>query len=91
MGAGWRTLAKPSAGAPGDALRGRVRRDELGMLGLQRDEFAPQRVVLRVADLRVVEHVIAVRVVVDRSPQRVEPLRDAVSHPSASPFPIKLP
>ena len=84
-------LGETLARRAGHALRGRVRRDELGMLGFQRDEFAPQRVVLGVADLRVVEDVIAVRVVVDRSAQRVEPLRDAVSHPSASPFPIKLP
>ena len=48
-----------------DALRRRVRRHELGMLGLDRPQLVDQNVVLVVADLRVVEDVVAVAVVVE--------------------------
>ena len=48
-----------------DALRGRVRGDELGVRVLQSCELVVERVVLRVGDLRVVEDVIAVEVVVE--------------------------
>ena len=48
-----------------DALRRRVRRDQLGMLGLDRAQLVEQLVVLVVADLRIVEDVVAVAVVVE--------------------------
>ena len=48
-----------------DALRRRVGRDELGVLGLDRAQLVEQRVVLVVADLGVVEDVVAVAVVVE--------------------------
>ena len=43
-----------------DALRRRVRVGEVGARGLQRQQFAEERVVLRVGDERSVENVIAV-------------------------------
>jgi hypothetical protein len=48
-----------------DALRRRVRRDELGMLGLDRPQLVEQGVVGVVADLGVVEDVVAVPVVLE--------------------------
>ena len=47
------------------ALRGRVRRAQLGMLALELAQLVEQAVVLVVADDRVVEHVVAVRVVLE--------------------------
>jgi hypothetical protein len=47
-----------------DALRRRVRRDELGVRRLDRAQLVEQRVVFVVADLGVVEDVVAVAVVV---------------------------
>jgi hypothetical protein len=55
-----------------DALRRRVGRDELGVLGLERLQLAVQRVVLVVADLRVVEDVVAMCVVVELRAQLVD-------------------
>jgi hypothetical protein len=52
-----------------DALGGRIGRDELGMLLLERLQLVIERVVLVVADLGVVEDVVAVGVVVDRLAQ----------------------
>ena len=43
-----------------DPLRRRVGRDELGVLGLERPQLVEQLVVLVVADLGVVEDVVAV-------------------------------
>lgn len=54
---------------PGDTLRRAVGGDEFGEGGLELGEFADQRVVLRVGDLGSVEDVVAVGVVVDRSPE----------------------
>ena len=48
-----------------DALRRRIGREQLGMLGLQRLEFAEQRIELGVGDRRRVEHVVAVVVAFD--------------------------
>ena len=47
------------------ALRRRIGRDQLGMLRLDRPQLVDQRVVLIIADLRIVEHVVAVAVVVE--------------------------
>ena len=58
-------LREPGDGLVADALRRRVRRDQLGVLGLERLQLAEQRVVDVVADLRVVEDVVAVVVVGD--------------------------
>src|SRR5438309_8858177 len=52
-----------------DPLGGRVGRDELGMLALDRLELVVERVVGVIADLGIVEHVVAVRVIVDRLPE----------------------
>ena len=54
-----------------DPLRGRVRRDQLGMLGLDRPQLVQQRVVDVVADLRIVEHVVPVAVVLELLAQLV--------------------
>ena len=51
------------------ALGRRVGRDQLGMIGLEGLELVEQRVVDVVADLGIVEHVIAVAVVLDLAPQ----------------------
>src|SRR5881396_1068980 len=51
------------------ALGGRVGRAQLGMRLLERLEAAEERVVLRVGDLRVVEHVVAVVVALDLAPE----------------------
>ena len=48
-----------------DALGGRIGGDELGMLLLEGLQLVVERVVLVVADLRVIENVVAVGVVVD--------------------------
>ncbi len=56
-----------------NALRRRVRRDQLRVLRLQAAQFAHQSVVLRVGDLGLVEHVIAVVVVVDLGAQFLHP------------------
>ena len=50
-----------------DPLRRRVRRDQLGMVGLDRPQLVEQRVVLVVADLGIVEDVVAVAVVVEHA------------------------
>ena len=60
----WRTFSQRRDGLAADALGRRVRRDELGVLGLERAQLVEQRVVVVVADLRVVEDVVAVAVVV---------------------------
>src|SRR5450759_1077643 len=43
-----------------DALRRRIRRHDLGMLPLERDELLHQPIVLGVRNLRLVGHVVAV-------------------------------
>ena len=48
-----------------DALRRRVGRDETGIGLLERDELVVELVVLGVGDLRIVEDVVAVEVVVE--------------------------
>ena len=65
IGCRWRTFVEPGDGLVADALRRRVGRDQLGVLGLERLQLAEQRVVDVVADLRVVEDVVAVVVVRD--------------------------
>jgi hypothetical protein len=54
---------------PAHTLRGRVRRDQLGMLGFERPQLVQQGVVLVIADLGIVEHVVAVAVVLELPPQ----------------------
>ena len=65
----------------GDALGRRFRRDEFGVGGFQRLQFAQQPVVLGVRDLRVVEHVIAVVVVIDLVPELANALGGRVHRP----------
>jgi hypothetical protein len=48
-----------------DPLRRRVRGDQLGVLGFQSPQLVDQRVVLVVADLRIVEDVVAVAVMIE--------------------------
>ena len=52
-----------------DPLRRRVRRAQLLVVGLEVAQLVQQRVVLRIRDLRVVEDVVAVAVVLELSPQ----------------------
>ena len=52
-----------------DPLRRRVRGDQLGMLGLKRAQLVEERVVLVVADLGIVENVIAIAVMVELTAQ----------------------
>jgi hypothetical protein len=58
-------LREPGRRDPADALRRRVRRAQLGVTVLQLAQLAQQLVVILVADLRVVEDVIAVVRLVD--------------------------
>jgi hypothetical protein len=53
----------------GHALRGRVGRDEIGMLGLEPLELVQQRVELGVRDLGGVQDVVALFVVADLLPK----------------------
>ena len=64
-----RDLLQPPHRAAPDALRGRVGHKQLGVRGLQRPQFIEQRVVLVVPDEGIVEHVVAVGVVLDHAPQ----------------------
>ena len=57
-------------------LRRRVGGDELGMVTLERAQLVQQRVIDVVADLGVVEHVVAVVVVVELSLELAGALRD---------------
>src|SRR2546422_4731651 len=51
-------LGEGVGGRTPHSLRWRVRRDQLRVLRLQLDQLAEERVVLRVSDLRMVEHVV---------------------------------
>ena len=61
--------------APAHALRRGVGRPQLGVLPLQRPQLVEQRVVGVVADLGVVEDVVAVVVVLDDPPELGRPGR----------------
>ena len=61
-------LAEPPGGLRPHTLRGGIRRAQLGVLLLERHELAQQVVVLGIGDLRVVEDVIAVVVVLEQAP-----------------------
>ena len=63
------TSPKAPLGVARDALSRRVRRDELGICGLERAQLAHQAVVLGVRNLRIIEHVIAVVVLRRSAPQ----------------------
>ena len=67
-------LAEPFRRRGSDALRRRVGGDELGMLVLDRLQLVVQRVVGGIRELRVVEDVVAVEVVLDEAPQLLGPL-----------------
>ena len=58
-------LQAPPRGSPPTRCVGESGRAQLGVLGLQRAQLVEQRVVLVVADLRVVEDVVAVVVEVE--------------------------
>ena len=76
MGTLWRTLAKPSSALAAHALGGRIGRQQLGVLRLQLLQFAEQLVVLGVRDLRLVQHVVAMRVVMQQLAQRIDAFLD---------------
>ena len=59
------------------ALGGRVRGQQVGVLGLEVAQLVEQRVVLGVRDLRVVEDVVAVAVVIELLAQLADPLLGA--------------
>ena len=63
MGREWRTFWKPSRRLAADALRGRVGRDELGVVGLEPLELVHERVVFGVGNFGRVEDVVEVLVV----------------------------
>jgi hypothetical protein len=63
-----------------DPLRRRIRRPQLRVLLLQRPQLVQQRVVLVVADLRVVEDVVEVVVVGEDLPQLRRPLLGRCAH-----------
>ena len=59
---------------------------QLRVLGLDRPQLVEQRVVVVVADLRVVEHVVAVAVVLELPPQLGGALRVVLRNRLASPL-----
>ena len=63
IGCRWRDLLEPRDRLGADALGRRVGRDELRVVALDRAQLVEQRVVVVVADLGVVEDVVAVVVV----------------------------
>ena len=63
---------KTIQGLAADALCGRVRRDQLRMRGLQRLQLLEQAVVFGIGDLRIVQHVVAVRVRMQLAAQRLQ-------------------
>ena len=77
IGEGWSTFSNLSEGGSADALGRGVGGRELGIL-LELEELVEEPVELRVRDLRLVEDVVAVEVVVDQS---------RAARPRASPSP----
>ena len=69
---GVRHLDEALARLAAHPLGGRIGGDQLGMLGFERLEFVHQPVEFGVADLRIVEHVIAVLVIADLVAQRFD-------------------
>ena len=65
-------MTNPSRGLPADALRGRIGRDQLGMLSFELLQLVHELVELGVGDLRIVEHVVAVFVVPNFIAQRFD-------------------
>ena len=69
---------------PADALRGRIGRDQLGMLRFERLEPLHQHVELIVRDHRRVVNVIELAVIVDLFSQLVDLFACVHGHPSLS-------
>ena len=63
---------KPLARLAPNTLRGRIRRDQLRMSGFELLQLVHQAVEFRIADLRIVEHVIAVLVMPNLLAQRFD-------------------
>ena len=78
---GWRTFSSSDDRLAAGPLRRRVGRDQLGVLGLDRPQLIEQRVVLVVADLGIVEDVVAVAVVVELLSQLDRALGRRVRNP----------
>ncbi len=70
IGSRWRTFSSRSTALAADALRRRVGALQLWVGGLERAQLVEQLVVLVIPDLRVVEHVVAVGVVLELGAQR---------------------
>ena len=81
IGEGWSTFSNLLRRRRADALGRRIGRHELGIRLLEREELVVEAVELRVRDLRLVEDVVAVEVVVEQVAQLgralVRPLEDA--------------
>ena len=71
-GRGMRHFDEALARLAAHALGGRVGRDQLRMLGLERLQLVHQAIEFGVADLGIVEHVVAVLVIADLVAQRVD-------------------
>ena len=69
IGCRWATFSSAPIGSPPTRCVGESGVTQLGMLGLDRAELVEQRVVLVVADLGVVENVVAVAVMLEQLPQ----------------------
>ncbi len=69
IGTAWRTGAKPSSTVPSTRCVGESGVTQLGMRRLDRLQLLEQPVVLGVGDLRLVEHVVAVGVVLQQLAQ----------------------
>jgi hypothetical protein len=75
-------LAEPGGWTGAYPLGGRVRRAQLRILFLERDQVAEEVVVLGIRDLRVVQDVIAVVVVLEQLSKLGRSLRSiAPAHP----------
>ena len=84
-GRGMANLEETFARFAADALGGRVGRDQFGMLGLELLQLFKKLVELKIADLRIVKHVVAVLVVADLLTQCVNFFLDSVVRRSHGP------
>ena len=73
IGARWRDLLQPVDRLAAHPLGGRVGSDQVGVLGLQAAQLVQERVVDLVADLGVVEDVVAMVVVLELATQVLGP------------------
>ena len=80
IGTLWVTVPKARNGGAGDALRRGVRRDQVGILRLERAQLDHQLIVAGVRNLRLVQLVVALVVVRDLRAQLRDSSFGVLSH-----------